>query len=225
MAVAPVLTQHGRRLPEHIQRILRPGQRGVRRRQDPAGEVGRLRRLPAQPGRLRDVDVTEEVAQRGAGPGRAGGEGLRRIGQLPHRRQGTLDHRAGEAVERGIHRSRTDRAEGCAASGEVAAPETAQADLLERGPCLRGEVGDRMQRFEQGPHRPRGPRGIPVEAHSEHSSPVRRWRSGEQGRPVPPHALTVPMGTPAAEAAGRRGRDGRSRTRGERGTRCVGRTS
>ncbi len=80
-----------------------------------------------------------------------GGERGLRGGQLPDRRERALDRGGREVEERGDHRRGVHRAERGGPAAEVAAGDAAQADLLEGGEALGGEVGDGVHGFEEPP--------------------------------------------------------------------------
>ena len=161
VAVAAMLAQDRGRVPEPGHRLVWYGQGEVGRGQRPAAslEVGGggrelVRRRGEVGGGRRPRGKAQQFAQACGSPGLPGGQHIRGRGQVPYRWQCPAHHGGSEDEERCDHRGSGDGAHRSGPAGEVAPPETAEAGLLERRSGRRREVGDHVDRLEQGPHLP-----------------------------------------------------------------------
>src|SRR6201999_4589250 len=129
---------------------VRTGKRGageVELADGPPQQVARRLRLRLLPG--------QQPAEALGRAGQPDPQRLLRRDQLPDAGDGAGHEGGREVEERGSDHRRAGRAERCRAAGEVAAPEPAPARLLIGRTRLGREVGHRVDRLEQGPHRTR----------------------------------------------------------------------
>ncbi len=193
MTVAPVLAQHGRRLPEpchgvgrHGQGRIGPGEHAARAVQTRSSRCEHVGGAPSGVG-----EVAEQAVQGRDGTGLACRQRLIGRDQVPDGRQRPAHHLRGECVEGRRDRRGRHPPERSGPASEVAAPETAHPGGLECRPGLGSEIRHGMYGFKQRPHPPgdlasahRGSRlrsvGYPGPTLSA-SLPMREGRPGKSG--------------------------------------------
>jgi len=148
--VAALLTQQRCGMPQRGQRIIRPWQRPIRGEHGPSVQRCLARRLSRQFRCHSDVFIgAEPVAAQGVNRGVAPGpQRIVRAGDLPRRRQGLGDPLGSEVVEDRGHHLQGHNAQRRRAGGEIAHPETAVTQPVQRRTRLGREVGHRMHRLE-----------------------------------------------------------------------------
>ncbi len=177
MPVAAVLAEQGEGVEEHHVGLVRPGQVGVRREErtprDPAAGGRRTRQVGGLPHVVGGQHLLAEQPRPGRGdpPVARGHHGLR-ARRLPGRRDEVRDQGRVEDVERRRDRAGTDATHRGGAGREVGRAPRAHAEPTDLGIDLRGEVAQRVERFEQAGRRPARWGSIPP------SYPTRTDRTG-----------------------------------------------
>ena len=155
--IAAVLAQQIEGVPQEEMRRLRPGQRGMRRRQHPTSQVARRRRLVRQASGLdhrRGGDpCAPEPSQRPIDRFQARGQDGLRVGDLPGPRDGRADQRHGVVKDTGRdHLSRHWPQRG-SARRVVAHPMRRQPESITHVLQLRRKIGDGRDRLQELKHR------------------------------------------------------------------------